>query len=116
MIKMAMIAIHHRLKGCGLRAQMLLQIHDELIFEVHAEDLTKMADLVREEMTTVMPLSVPLKVDVKTGENWAGLRTDRFLAGVTMSATNFMSTQPRHRHSIPLIGLVAASLPAKYGC
>lgn len=71
MIKLAMIGLHQRLKEVPLRARMLLQIHDELIFEVHTEDIPQLAELVRREMTTVMPLSVPLKVDIKTGEHWA---------------------------------------------
>ena len=71
MIKMAMIALHRRLKEEKIQAQMLLQIHDELIFEVHPDASAELADLVRSEMTTVMPLAVPLKVDIKTGTNWA---------------------------------------------
>ena len=50
---------------------MLLQIHDELIFEVPPDELDEMQQLVREEMSGVMPLTVPLKVDMKTGQNWA---------------------------------------------
>jgi DNA polymerase-1 len=50
---------------------MLLQIHDELIFEVPATDLEPLAKLVTSEMAGVMPLAVPLHVDVKSGRNWA---------------------------------------------
>ncbi len=50
---------------------MLLQIHDELIFEVPPDELSKLAELVSAEMAGVMPLAVPLKVDVKAGPNWA---------------------------------------------
>jgi DNA polymerase-1 len=50
---------------------MLLQIHDELIFETPPEEFAEMQELVREEMSGVMKLAVPLKVDVKTGRNWA---------------------------------------------
>ena len=50
---------------------MLLQIHDELVFEVPADRSIALAKLVVEEMSGVMPLRVPLKVDVKTGRNWA---------------------------------------------
>ena len=53
---------------------MLLQIHDELVFEARPNELDRLTDLVRDEMQTVMPLRVPLKVDVKTGDNWAALR------------------------------------------
>jgi DNA polymerase I len=52
-------------------ARMLLQIHDELIFEVPPEELEGVGQLVRDEMSGVMQLSVPLKVDIKTGSNWA---------------------------------------------
>ncbi len=71
MIKLAMISVAKRLKQSTLRAQMLLQIHDELLFEVHPEDRAALADIVRTEMTQVMPLRVPLKVDVKSGRNWS---------------------------------------------
>ena len=71
MIKMAMISIHRKLKNSDLQSKMLLQIHDELIFEFPLSEREALTDLVRSEMTTVCPLSVPLKVDVKTGPNWA---------------------------------------------
>ena len=71
MIKLAMIAIHRRLRTEGRAARMLLQIHDELIFEVPPEELEATVRLVRDEMSGVMELSVPLKVDIKTGSNWA---------------------------------------------
>ena len=50
---------------------MLLQIHDELVLETPPEELEPLITLVRETMTSVYPLNVPLKVDVKTGDNWA---------------------------------------------
>ena len=71
MIKLAMIALHKELKSLEWPARMLLQIHDELIFEVHNDYVNRLATVVREVMTTVLPLSVPLKVDVKHGANWA---------------------------------------------
>ncbi|HEX3655814.1 MAG TPA: DNA polymerase I [Pirellulales bacterium] len=71
LIKQAMIAIHRRLRREGLPAKMLLQIHDELVFEAPAEQIDALAQLVVHEMTSVMPLRVPLKVDVKTGQSWA---------------------------------------------
>jgi DNA polymerase-1 len=71
MIKLAMLAIHRRLADEGLAAKMLLQIHDELVFEAPTDEIDRLANMVREEMQRVMPLRVPLKVDVKTGENWA---------------------------------------------
>jgi len=71
MIKLAMISIAKRLGESELPARMLLQIHDELVFEVAPNAMESLANLVREEMTQVMPLKVPLKVDVKVGRSWA---------------------------------------------
>ena len=71
LIKLAMLAIHRRLREEKLEAKMLLQIHDELIFEAPEDSIGQLAALVREEMQNVMQLRVPLKVDVKTGLNWA---------------------------------------------
>lgn len=71
LIKKAMIQIHHRMRASDLRARMLLQIHDELVFESPAEEIPTLADLVEDHMTQVMPLRVPLRVDIKTGSNWA---------------------------------------------
>jgi DNA polymerase-1 len=71
LIKLAMIAIERRLKSEDLPARMLLQIHDELIFEVPSQNLPSLAALVSEEMASVWKLKVPLKVDLKAGSNWA---------------------------------------------
>ena len=71
LIKLAMIAIHRRLRTERLSARMLLQIHDELIFEVPTDQLHHLAALVQEEMIGVCALNVPLKVDMKAGPNWA---------------------------------------------
>jgi DNA polymerase-1 len=71
LIKLAMLAVHRRLKVESLAAKMILQIHDELVFEVAPEDIDRLARLVEHEMRSVLPLRVPLKVDVKWGENWA---------------------------------------------
>ena len=71
LIKLAMVAIHRRLRKEGLSAKMLLQIHDELIFEVPPNQLHQLAGLVTEEMVGVHALNVPLKVDIKAGPSWA---------------------------------------------
>ena len=71
LIKLAMLAVHRRLPASSLRAKLLLQIHDELLFEVHRDDADALADLVRDEMIGVAELKVPLKVDVAVGETWA---------------------------------------------
>jgi DNA polymerase-1 len=70
-IKIAMINIRKRLYAAGLNARMILQVHDELLFELPAGELHEVDHLVREEMEGVMKLSVPLKVDIGYGANWA---------------------------------------------
>jgi len=71
LIKQAMINVYGRLQREKSSARMLLQIHDELVFEVPTEELTGLAALVTEEMTAAGRLNVPLKVDVKAGKTWA---------------------------------------------
>ncbi len=71
LIKIAMIRLHRRLKQASFRAQLLLQIHDELVLEVPPDELDRVSRLVAEEMSGVGNLSVRLKVDLKAGANWA---------------------------------------------
>jgi DNA polymerase-1 len=71
LIKRAMINVHRRLGNEARQSRMLLQIHDELVFEVPPDELDIMTDLVRDEMVTAVELKVPLRVDVKVGSNWA---------------------------------------------
>ncbi len=72
LIKQAMVRIHGRIGREAFQTRMLLQIHDELIFEVPSENLDGLARLVVDEMVNgVQPLSVPLTVDLKAGPNWA---------------------------------------------
>jgi DNA polymerase-1 len=71
LIKLAMLAVRRRLAGEGLRARMLLQVHDELVLEVPADELGRAADAVRDAMEQVWPLRVPLRVDVRHGANWS---------------------------------------------
>jgi DNA polymerase I len=71
LIKKAMIDIDGVLRDKGLGTAMLLQVHDELVFEVPMEELDSVRELVRDKMEQVWILSVPLKVDVGWGENWA---------------------------------------------
>jgi DNA polymerase-1 len=74
LIKLAMLHVYHRLQREGRRARLLLQIHDELVFETPPEELQPLAELVREEMTTpvarALKLEVPLRVDLACGPNW----------------------------------------------
>ncbi len=69
-IKLAMIKMDEALKKNELQSKMLLQVHDELIFEVHPEEKEILATLVREVMESALQLKVPLKVDLNIGENW----------------------------------------------
>ncbi len=70
LIKIAMIGIDAALKAGGFNAKMLLQVHDELVFEVPPEELDAVKTLVRHEMENATQLSVPLVVDLGTGINW----------------------------------------------
>jgi DNA polymerase I len=70
-IKMAMVNIYRRIRKEGLASRLIMQIHDELVFEVFREEQEVVARLVREEMEGVVSLSVPLKVSLGVGENWA---------------------------------------------
>jgi DNA polymerase-1 len=70
LIKMAMIKIDEKMAQNGLKSFMILQIHDELLFEVPNHELEKMKKLVRETMEGMIPLRVPLVVDISIGKNW----------------------------------------------
>ena len=70
LMKLAMVRIDRALDESGLDATMLLQIHDELIFEVRASQLNDAANLVRTHMEEAIELSVPLEVTLKSGRNW----------------------------------------------
>jgi DNA polymerase-1 len=69
-IKHAMVQLDQKMKENKLMSRMLLQVHDELIFEVPEEELKVMQELVRKVMEGALPLSVPLQVDVNYGKNW----------------------------------------------
>ncbi|MBM7564090.1 DNA polymerase I [Paenibacillus sacheonensis] len=69
-IKLAMVKMDHELRERGLRSRMLLQVHDELVFEVPAEELELMKTLVPEVMESALKLDVPLRADVSYGDNW----------------------------------------------
>jgi DNA polymerase-1 len=70
-IKLAMIKVDHELKDAKLKAKMLLQIHDELVFEVPEKEVNKTEKLVKECMESVMKLDVPLVVNISAGKNLA---------------------------------------------
>jgi DNA polymerase-1 len=70
LIKVAMINIWRRLQGEKLGSKMIMQVHDELVFEVPRSEIDYMKELVRTEMEGAMPLAVPIKADVGVGPNW----------------------------------------------
>jgi DNA polymerase-1 len=71
LIKVAMVEIQKTLEARGLAARMILQVHDELVFEVPEAEMSDLLSLVREKMESVAVLRVPLKVDLRVGRNWA---------------------------------------------
>jgi len=70
LMKLAMVRIDRAIAEAGFDATLLLQIHDELIFEVRKEALSGVAALVREHMENAIALSVPVEVTLKSGNNW----------------------------------------------
>jgi DNA polymerase-1 len=71
--KIAMIRAADRVASEGLRARLLLTVHDELLFEVPRDEVERLAAVVRDTMEGALPLSVPLVVDVKVGDNWESM-------------------------------------------
>jgi DNA polymerase-1 len=70
-IKQAMVRIYERLRREGLQSRLIMQVHDELVFEVPEGELLHMEQLVAHEMEHAVPLAVPLKVDLSHGRNWS---------------------------------------------
>ncbi|QLE00861.1 DNA polymerase I [Galbibacter sp. BG1] len=69
-IKIAMINIHQKLKEGNFKTKMLLQVHDELVFDAHKDELDTVKTLIKTEMENAYKLSVPLDVELGTGDNW----------------------------------------------
>ena len=69
-IKVAMVSIHRELKQRRMKSKLLLQVHDELVFDAHTEEADALKALVRERMEGAMELAVPLVVDMGVGKNW----------------------------------------------
>ncbi len=74
-MKMAMLAVHARIREEKLRAKMLLQVHDELVFEVPEAELEETRIIVVDTMETVCKLRVPLRTDAECGPNWCDMRS-----------------------------------------
>jgi DNA polymerase-1 len=71
--KIAMIRVDAAVREAGLRARLLLSVHDELLFETPRDEVEPLAALVRDRMEGALPLSVPLVVDVKVGDDWESM-------------------------------------------
>jgi DNA polymerase-1 len=82
--KIAMIRVADRLASDGLRAQLLLSVHDELLLEVPRDEVDRLIPILRETMEGALPLDVPLTVDIKVGRDWESMapvtRRDALLA------------------------------------
>ncbi len=70
MIKLAMINIHYEIKKQKMKSRMLLQVHDELLFDAHKSEVDDLKTLVKDLMENAMPMAVPILVEVGTGDNW----------------------------------------------
>ncbi len=70
LIKIAMINIARELSAKKLKSRMIMQVHDELVFEVHEDELDEMKKIVKEKMETAIKLNVPIIVDIGIGKNW----------------------------------------------
>lgn len=69
-LKKAMIEIYNRFNTLNLKSKMIIQVHDELLFDVKKEELEIVTEIVKEIMEHTYILSVPLKVEINKGENW----------------------------------------------
>src|SRR5918995_1307773 len=69
-MKIAMVRLDEALRERKMRSRMLLQVHDELVFETDEDELPALAALAKEVMETALPLDIPLDVDLKVGNNW----------------------------------------------
>lgn len=70
LIKLAMVKIDEQIKINALKTRMIIQIHDELVFDVFKEEMAEFVDLAMDKMENVLKLDVPIKVDIKKGKNW----------------------------------------------
>ena len=70
MIKIAMIGIHQEMQKRKMQSKMILQVHDELVFDARLDELADLKAIVSEKMVNAMPLSVPVIVEMNTGDNW----------------------------------------------
>ncbi|MDR3111666.1 MAG: DNA polymerase I [Elusimicrobiota bacterium] len=73
-IKLAMLSIYHETKINNLKSEMILQIHDDLLFEVPLNEKSLMLKIIKNKMENAVPLNVPLSVTIKTGYNWGDMK------------------------------------------
>ncbi|MFB0910069.1 MAG: DNA polymerase, partial [Flavobacterium sp.] len=69
-IKIAMINIHKKLISENYKSKMLLQVHDELVFDIHNSELEQMKEMIKYEMENAFKLDVPLTVELGMGQDW----------------------------------------------
>jgi len=69
-IKIAMVKVSERLKNAGLKSRLILQVHDELLIETHKDEISAVEKILKEEMENAVKMSVPMDVEVHSGNNW----------------------------------------------
>ena len=69
-IKVAMVRLHHRMEKEGFRSKMVLQVHDELVFDAYLDEADKLSVIIKEEMESIITLKIPLTVECRQGANW----------------------------------------------
>ena len=74
-IKISMINIQDTINNFGLRSKMLIQVHDELIFESPTKEVDQICSILYEKMPNAVKLSVPLDIEIKSGVNWNDMKT-----------------------------------------
>lgn len=70
LIKLAMIEIHKEIKARGLKSRLLMQVHDELVFEAHDSEIEELSALVKDKMENAYPFNVPMVVEIGLGKDW----------------------------------------------
>ena len=70
MIKIAMSNIHNEMMRNDMKSKMILQVHDELVFDVYKEELESLKEMVKDKMINALPLCIPIEVNLNTGSNW----------------------------------------------
>lgn len=69
-VKLAMVAVHKAMKEAQVKSKMILQVHDELVFDIHKDEVDVMQKLVRESMEKAVDLIVPMEVEIQVADNW----------------------------------------------